>query len=85
MSENKIVKDVPYIVHEGAMARMERTIARLWVLCIILVVLLLGTNIAWVIYESQFEDVVETTASIEATQSTDGGGSNFIVGGDVDG
>lgn len=83
MSENKIVKDVPYIVHEGAMARMERTIARLWVLCIILVVLLLGTNIAWVIYESQYTNIVETT--IEATQSTEEGGDNIIAGGDVNG
>ena len=26
---------VPYIVHESILARMERTIKRLWILCII--------------------------------------------------
>ena len=52
---------IPYIVHEGDMARQERTIKRLWILCILLVVLLCGSNIAWFRYESQFEDVVTTT------------------------
>ena len=51
---------VPYIVHEGIVARLERTIERLWILCIILVVLLLGTNIAWIYYENQFQDTVVT-------------------------
>lgn len=76
---NDHIKDVPYIVHEGAMARMERTVRRLWILCIILVALLFGTNLAWTIYESQFE-TVETTQTV--TQDTDDGNNNF-VGGDL--
>ena len=48
---------VPFAVHESAMARMERTIRRLWILLIILVVLLVGSNALWIWYESQFEDV----------------------------
>ena len=51
---------VPYIVHEADMARQERTIKRLWVLLILLIVLFVGSNIAWIAYESQFEDVVTT-------------------------
>ena len=75
---------VPYIVHEADMARQERTIKRLWILLILLIVLLVGTNIAWTIYESQFEDVVVTQ---EVDQETDGGGNNHNVldMGDYDG
>ena len=49
-------KDVPYIVHEGDMARMERTIKRLWITNIILILLFVGSNVAWLMYESQFTD-----------------------------
>lgn len=54
-------KDVPYLVHEGIMTRLERTIERLWILAIILIVLLVGTNVGWLYFESQFEDKTETT------------------------
>ena len=30
-------KDVPYIVHEGAVARLERVIKRMWVLVLLLI------------------------------------------------
>lgn len=53
-------KSVPYIVFEGEMARNERHIKRLWILVIILAVMLVGTNIGWIVYESQFEDIVVT-------------------------
>ena len=48
---------VPFAVHESAMARQERTIRRLWILLLVLVVLLVGSNALWIWYESQFEDV----------------------------
>lgn len=67
---------VPYIVHESAQARMERTLGRMWVTIVLLIVLLVGTNLAWIVYESQFEDV-----HIEAEQ--DGNGVNMVGGGDV--
>ena len=66
-------KDVPYVAFESAMARMERTIKRLWVVAIILIILLFGTNAAWIWYESQFE-IVET----EITQTNDNGYNNYI-------
>lgn len=71
-------KDVPFIAYEYAQSRLERIIKRLWILCIILIVLLVGSNISWLIYESQFE-YYET--SIEAEQ--DGDGVNIVGGGDV--
>lgn len=42
---------VPYLVHEGVLARMERTIKRLWILCIVLIVLFVGTNAGWLYNE----------------------------------
>lgn len=64
---------VPYLVHEGVLARMERTIKRLWILCIVLIVLFVGTNAGWLYYESQFE---ETTT---VTQSTSWDGDSNVV------
>ena len=65
--------------HELDMARTERANRRLWVVVILLILLLVGSNLAWVYYENQFEDVVHTT-TIDATQ--DGSGNNTVVGGD---
>lgn len=68
---------IPYFCHEGDMARAERTIKRLWILCILLIVLLVGTNIAWIHYESQFEDSVTTTQTV--TQDVDSGDGDAII------
>lgn len=66
-------QNIPYFAHEGMMARMERTIKRLWVLCIILIILLAGSNGAWVWYESQFSD-----ETLTVTQDTSDGINNYI-------
>ena len=65
-------KDISYVAFESVCARFERTIKRLWILVIILTVLLVGTNCAWLWYESQFQYVETTTESYEA-DATDGG------------
>lgn len=72
---------VPYAVHEADMARMERTVKRLWILLLVLIVLFVGSNLAWVYYEKQWEVVQET----EIEQDTDGGGNNYVIGGDFNG
>ena len=64
---------VPYIVHESAMARTERGAKRLWTVIILLIVLLVGTNGAWLWYESQFE-----TVTTEITQENADGYNNYI-------
>ena len=66
-------KNIPYFAHEGVVARMERANRRLWILCIILVLLLAGTNGAWVYYESQFTD-----ETLTVTQDTKDGYNNYI-------
>ena len=52
----------------------ERTIKRLWIVILLLIVLLVGSNIAWIYYESQWQ-VVETT---EVTQENENGYNNYI-------
>lgn len=69
------VEPVPYIVHESAMARQERTIKRLWILLIFVISLLVATNGAWIAYESQF---VEEEWTFEAV--TDDGGDAIANG-----
>lgn len=64
-------QNIPYFAHEGMMARMERTIKRLWVLCIVLIILLAGSNAAWLWYESQFEDESTTVTQELNTDSGD--------------
>ena len=43
-------ENVPYIVHESSMARMERQIKRLWITVLVLIVMLVATNGAWIWY-----------------------------------
>lgn len=68
--------NVPYIAHESAMARSERNSKRLWIIILVLIVALIGTNLAWIIYESQFEVVEETSTTI--TQDNADGYNNYI-------
>ena len=70
-------ENVPYLVHEMEMARAERTIKRLWITTLVLIFMLVGTNAAWMYYESQWETVYQ-----EVVQEADNGTNNF-VGGDL--
>ena len=70
-------ESVPYIAHEAAMARMERQIKRLWITVLVLIVMLVSTNGAWIWYEGQMGTIYQ-----EVTQEADTGTNNF-VGGDV--
>lgn len=84
--ENRVPEPVPFIVHEGMVARQERTIKRLWILCLVIFAAFVGSNAAWIWYESQFEEqeIVQTVL-----QDSDDGGTNTyhgnIIGGDLNG
>lgn len=75
--KEKQVEPIPFIAFESVKASMERTIKRLWIVIIILIVLLCGSNVAWIAYEGQFEDVVVTQ---EVEQEADNGTNTFIGG-----
>ena len=52
--------------------RVERWLG---ILCIIIFIALIGTNGAWLYYESQFEDV---TTTISQETSSEGGGNAIV-------
>ena len=70
-SKDQPSEAVPFIVHEGMMARAERTAKRLWITILLLIALLVGTNGAWIWYESQFEDIA-------ISQENEDGYNNFV-------
>ena len=74
--ENQNV-NVPYVVHESAMARSERHNKRLWIVILVLFGALIASNVAWIIYNSQFE-VVEESTETNVTQENDNGDNNYI-------
>lgn len=71
-------KVVDYLVYEQSQVRSDRVNRRSFIIIIVLIVALVGTNAGWIYYENQFTDVSTTT--IEAQQN--GSGYNFVNGGD---
>jgi len=78
MDEHDILM-IPFHSHELDMDRAERANKRLWVIIIVLIVALIGTNAGWLYYESQFTDETIST-EIDAQQDGD---YNFVSGGDL--
>lgn len=76
---DKSPASVPYVVHESAMARAERqTKSLVWVI-VLLIVLLVGSNGAWLIYENSFEEA--TTEEYQIEQDAETGNNNSIING----
>lgn len=76
VTENKNIV-VPYAAHEIAIATSERHSKRLWIVILVLIVALLGTNLAWIIYENSFDDYVITQ---DVEQDAENGTNNFVGG-----
>lgn len=70
-NKTKTPETVSFFVHESVQASMERTIKRLWITIILLILMLVGTNGAWLYYESSFGEV-------EIVQENAEGYNNFI-------
>ena len=75
---DKTPATVPYVAHESAMARAERQSKRLVAVIILLILLLVGSNIGWLVYNSQFE--VAETWEQEVIQDAENGENKFIGG-----
>lgn len=73
-------ENIPYFLHESMMARQERTIRRLWILCLVIFLAFAGSNAAWIWYESQFTDEIVTE---EIKQDVDTGNGNANVNGHI--
>ena len=80
MDYKETLENVGTYTLEAMMARMDRIIKRLWIVILLLIVLLVASNCAWLWYESQYETETVTTQTV--TQHTDTGGNNDFVGGD---
>lgn len=65
--------DVPYIVYESAMARSERHLRRVVIALIIAIVMIVVSNVAWMIMWNSYEYVSQTTS-----YEQDGEGLNII-------
>lgn len=64
--------NIPYFVHEGEMARAERHIKRLWIALIVAILIAFVSNIAWLIYDAQYD---------KTSYEQDGAGiNNFNIG-----
>ena len=60
----------------------ERTIKRLWIVVILLIVLLVATNAMWICYEQQYEVATVTQEVLQEVETRDG--STIVNGiGDV--
>lgn len=66
MSEEKREVTIPFYAVESMLDRQGLTIKRLWIICILLIVLLVGTNALWLWYESQWEYYEEVEQDIES-------------------
>ena len=66
---------MPIAQHEKDQNRLMSIIKRLIAVIVILIVLLVGSNVGWLIYNSQFEVVEESTT---ITQDNESGYNNYI-------
>ena len=85
-NNNHVQETIPYVVHESEVARLERVIKRLFIICVLLIIVAVGTNAYWIWYENQWQDEVITQ---EIQQDSGEGGTNTysgkIIGGDYNG
>lgn len=67
---------MPIAQHEKDQNRLMSIIKSLIAVIVILIVLLVGSNVAWLIYENSFEEVVTTEEVI--VDADDNGNANYI-------
>lgn len=73
-------KTIDFYSFEEITSRMERTNVRLWIMCIILILALICTNLGWVYYENSFTDT-EVTQDIEASSDNNSDLNVRTIGG----
>lgn len=73
-------QNIPYFAHEGIMARMERTVKRLWIALIVTIIMIFASNALWLWAWMQFDYTSEMTTT--ETIQVDGkrGNANYIGG-----
>ena len=78
------VENMEKQVHEQSLAlemlsELKKTTKRWFVVSIILLIALVGTNVAWLIYESSFETVTETQTVEQHQEDTDNSNMSGVI------
>lgn len=73
MEKTEELTVIPYFCHEGEMNRLERVNKRQFFLIVLLILALIGSNFAWIMYERQF-----STEETTITQENEDGINNYI-------
>lgn len=79
-NKTKPPETVSFFVHESVQASMERTIKRLWITIILLILMLVGTNGAWLYYESSFEEIGIVQENAEGYNNFIGNDGDIVYG-----
>ena len=61
------------------MTELKKTSKRWFVVSIILLIALVGTNVVWLIYESSFETVTETQTVEQHQENTDNSNMSGVI------
>ena len=76
---DKKPSSVPYAVLEDFKETAKANSLKWFIVCLVLIVLLVGSNIGWLVYESQYEVIESTTESYDLDTGENG---NAIVNGE---
>ena len=80
-NEKKTPTTVPYQVLVDFKGTAKANSLKWFIICLILIILLVGSNVGWLIYESQFEYVETTNETYEIEQDAEAGDNNSIING----
>ena len=78
------VKDMEKQVHEQSLAlemlsELKKSSKRWFVICIVLLIALVISNVGWLIYESQWEEVTETQTVEQHQEDTDNSNMSGVI------
>lgn len=65
--------NVPYIVYESSVSRMERALKRMFIALVVSIIVTLASNVAWIWLWNQYEYVSE-----DLDMENENGNANYI-------
>lgn len=75
---------IPYIAHEGALARMERTTTRLFKVIVVLIIALFLSNALWLYAWMQYDYTDSDFETLDTVTVDAGNGTANYIGNDGD-
>lgn len=80
---DKKPSNVPYAVLEDFKETAKANGLKWFIVCLVLIILLVGSNIGWLVYESQFEAIEETYTEDYDIEANDNGNAIYNDDGSV--